>query len=144
MDEKHCFEAHLVIRMCLFRCLFCVWQFVFLDSFRTTVFTNGLLEPYFQLTNSFFTLCLSYFQGMFGWNLSNFHKKSLKAIWKSSTCSLFSDKALCFSLFERALNGNFTILIIVTSGLWSVFDHTMLCSEDFVQFFVSWIEIKFN
>ena len=36
-----------------------------LDSFHTTVVTNGLLEPYFLLTNSLFSLCLSYVQGMF-------------------------------------------------------------------------------
>ena len=49
--------------MCLFLYLFCLG--FFLDSFHTTVVINGLLEPYFLLTNSLFSLCLSYLQGMF-------------------------------------------------------------------------------
>ena len=74
MNEKHCFKAYVFIRMCLFRYLFCVGNFVVLDSFHTTVVTYGLLEPYFLLTNSSFTLCLSYLLGMFMFwsNLSNF------------------------------------------------------------------------
>ena len=55
--KKHFFEAHLFVRMCLFRYLFCLGNFFWTCSFHTT---NGLFEPYFPLTNSSFTLCLSY------------------------------------------------------------------------------------
>ena len=53
--------------MCVFRYLFSLGIFFRQFSIHTTVVANGLLEPYFLLTNCLFTLYmfLSYLQGMF-------------------------------------------------------------------------------
>ena len=68
---------------------------------------NGLCEPYLLQTSSSFPLRLSESQRMF--NLGQICQ-NLNANLPSSNCSLFFDKARCFSQSECALYGNFIIM----------------------------------
>ena len=51
--------------------------------------------------------------GLFESNLTNVRSKNLKANLPTSACSLFSDKARCFSQSECALYGTFIIMYSV-------------------------------
>ena len=79
-------------------------------------FYDGLLEPYFLLSSSLFTLRLSYLKGMF-----KFCQATFKASGKSWTCFLFSDVAFCSSQSEPTLYVNFIIIIITSSGTFTCY-----------------------